>query len=345
MLRARCSDAAVLAGPAARHPAVPDRAVGLRGRSWPGGRVRSAADLLAVGLGHPRAARTTRTCPSCSAWATRPTARIGLYTALGLFFLSPCRRWCGAAPCSGRLGRALLTGVAELRDQDHRRWRTARRPDAAVSAEATALRRLERDIHDGPQQRLVRLAMDLGRAQQQLDSDPEAARRAPRRGAHPDPGDARRAAGAVPRHRAADPGRPGPARRAGRARRPRLPDRPGRPGPRHPGRAARPGGREHRLLRGGRGADQRRQAQRGHRVPGSAVRPDDGAQLQVRGRRRRAGGAHLAKGHGLAGLADRVQAAGGELVVEQPDRRPDRDPRRAAAVTSAPRRAVRRPTW
>jgi len=48
---------------------------------------------------------------------------------------------------------------------------------AAVSAEAIALRRLERDIHDGPQQRLVRLAMDLGRAQQQWETDPEAARR------------------------------------------------------------------------------------------------------------------------------------------------------------------------
>jgi len=33
---------------------------------------------------------------------------------------------------------------------------------AAVSAEAAALRRLERDLHDGPQQRLIRLAMDLG---------------------------------------------------------------------------------------------------------------------------------------------------------------------------------------
>ena len=47
---------------------------------------------------------------------------------------------------------------------------------AAVSAEAAALRRLERDIHDGPQQRLVRLAMDLSRGRQQLDSDPEALR-------------------------------------------------------------------------------------------------------------------------------------------------------------------------
>jgi signal transduction histidine kinase len=48
---------------------------------------------------------------------------------------------------------------------------------AAVAAEGTALRRLERDIHDGPQQRLVRLQMDLAAAERQLDTDPDAARR------------------------------------------------------------------------------------------------------------------------------------------------------------------------
>jgi len=48
-------------------------------------------------------------------------------------------------------------------------------PASAVTAESAALRRLERDIHDGPQQRLVRLAMDLGRAQHHLASRPEAA--------------------------------------------------------------------------------------------------------------------------------------------------------------------------
>ena len=47
---------------------------------------------------------------------------------------------------------------------------------AAVAAEGTALRRLERDIHDGPQQRLVRMQMDLASADRQLDKDPEAAR-------------------------------------------------------------------------------------------------------------------------------------------------------------------------
>jgi signal transduction histidine kinase len=48
---------------------------------------------------------------------------------------------------------------------------------AAVAAEGTSLRRLERDIHDGPQQRLVRLQMDLAAADRQLDGDPDAARK------------------------------------------------------------------------------------------------------------------------------------------------------------------------
>jgi signal transduction histidine kinase len=48
---------------------------------------------------------------------------------------------------------------------------------AAVSAEDQSLRRLERDIHDGPQQRLVRLQMDLASAERRLSDDPAAARR------------------------------------------------------------------------------------------------------------------------------------------------------------------------
>lgn len=47
---------------------------------------------------------------------------------------------------------------------------------AAVQAEDASLRRLERDIHDGPQQRLVRLQMDLATIERRLDRDPDAAR-------------------------------------------------------------------------------------------------------------------------------------------------------------------------
>ncbi|MDR0627625.1 MAG: sensor domain-containing protein [Bifidobacteriaceae bacterium] len=48
--------------------------------------------------------------------------------------------------------------------------------ERAQSAEAQSLRRIERDIHDGPQQQLVRLSMDLGTAQRRLTAnEPEAA--------------------------------------------------------------------------------------------------------------------------------------------------------------------------
>jgi signal transduction histidine kinase len=47
---------------------------------------------------------------------------------------------------------------------------------AAVQAEDASLRRLERDIHDGPQQRLVRLQMDLATIERRLDQDPESAK-------------------------------------------------------------------------------------------------------------------------------------------------------------------------
>ena len=47
---------------------------------------------------------------------------------------------------------------------------------AAVTAEDSALRRLERDIHDGPQQHLLRLQMELATAERRLDgASPEAA--------------------------------------------------------------------------------------------------------------------------------------------------------------------------
>ncbi len=49
--------------------------------------------------------------------------------------------------------------------------------NASVESSTTELRRIERDLHDGAQQRLVSLAMNLGRAKEQLQgSDDERAR-------------------------------------------------------------------------------------------------------------------------------------------------------------------------
>ena len=47
--------------------------------------------------------------------------------------------------------------------------------ESAVIAEDRSLRRLERDIHDGPQQRLIRLQFDLASAKRRLADDPAAA--------------------------------------------------------------------------------------------------------------------------------------------------------------------------
>jgi signal transduction histidine kinase len=46
----------------------------------------------------------------------------------------------------------------------------------AVDAQDAELRRIERDLHDGAQARLVALGMSLGMAEQRLDADPDAAR-------------------------------------------------------------------------------------------------------------------------------------------------------------------------
>jgi signal transduction histidine kinase len=77
-----------------------------------------------------------------------------------------------AAAMHGSLAHVLLSSRAELQ-QEVRRVEGGRQ--AARAAEAASLRRLERDIHDGPQQRLVRLTMDLGRARRQLTEDPDRA--------------------------------------------------------------------------------------------------------------------------------------------------------------------------
>ncbi|MQA33773.1 sensor histidine kinase [Modestobacter roseus] len=100
--------------------------------------------------------------------------RIAVYAVIGLVFaltLPAVVRGCALA--QAQLGRGLLTWRGEAQAEI---GRLSEGRDAAVAAEAVALRRLERDIHDGPQQRLVRLSMDLHRAERMLERDPAGAR-------------------------------------------------------------------------------------------------------------------------------------------------------------------------
>ena len=78
----------------------------------------------------------------------------------------------------GRLLRWVARLLGPRRDEAlERRLRTveASRSRAVEGAEAER-RRIERDLHDGAQQRLVALAMNLGMAKERYDEDPEATR-------------------------------------------------------------------------------------------------------------------------------------------------------------------------
>ncbi|MBB5790553.1 sensor histidine kinase [Jiangella mangrovi] len=80
----------------------------------------------------------------------------------------------GVAALESSLAWGLLTNeTAALRARTEE---LSRSRQSVVAAEAEMLRRVERDIHDGPQQRLVRLTMDLESAQRRFDDDPQAAR-------------------------------------------------------------------------------------------------------------------------------------------------------------------------
>ncbi|MEO8207627.1 MAG: sensor domain-containing protein, partial [Chloroflexota bacterium] len=78
-----------------------------------------------------------------------------------------------------RLHRAVVSGLLCESEQQalERRVETLEVSRKAVlDVEASELRRIERDLHDGAQQRLVMLAMDLSMAAERIDTDPAKAR-------------------------------------------------------------------------------------------------------------------------------------------------------------------------
>ena len=185
-----------------------------------------------------------------------------------------------------QLARALLapSREAELARRVDRLTET--RHDA-VDASAAELRRIERDLHDGAQARLVAMGMDLGAVEALIEKDPAQARRLVAtardasaealtelrdlvRGIHPpvlaERGLRRRGPGAGAAAAGADRGVGGPAAR----------------------RARRGAGGVGGVLRGQRAADQRRQARGGRPTLGRCVVRKSGA-LRVLGRRQRRG--------------------------------------------------------
>jgi signal transduction histidine kinase len=105
---------------------------------------------------------------------TRPRILVTTAIAVALFWLTP---WIvrGFVSIERALGRGLLGPVSvsqRVRELEQTR-------SEAVTSSNEQLRRIERDLHDGTQARLVALAMHLGQAKEDLASeDPTAAARA-----------------------------------------------------------------------------------------------------------------------------------------------------------------------
>jgi signal transduction histidine kinase len=109
---------------------------------------------------------------SGSTWVIDTPSEFAVIALIGLLilFLTP---WVVRGVATAN--RALVRGMLGSDVTERVRELTASR-SAAVDLAAEDRRRIERDLHDGVQQRLVSLAMDLGRAKEKLDSDPEGAK-------------------------------------------------------------------------------------------------------------------------------------------------------------------------
>ena len=166
--------------------------------------LRGIADLhrsmAADTLGHPvPGARRPVTGPpvlgQLSTWATDPmswrevvwavvSATVGLAVATVVVALSlgvvTWLLWWHATPhlmtFRARLDARLLSRGSHQLLEERVQVLTETRADT-VETSAAELRRIERDLHDGAQARLVALQMHLGLAQELVDRDPEAARK------------------------------------------------------------------------------------------------------------------------------------------------------------------------
>ncbi|MDH2445523.1 histidine kinase [Amnibacterium sp. CER49] len=107
--------------------------------------------------------------PTRAAWLVGGLCALGLGMIAAFPFVTR-----GLVRAHWGLGRLLLARFrSEELGAEVERVGAAQR--AAVAAEDNALRRLERDIHDGPQQRLLRLQMELAAAERRLPADGSAA--------------------------------------------------------------------------------------------------------------------------------------------------------------------------
>ncbi|HET7856010.1 MAG TPA: sensor histidine kinase [Gaiellaceae bacterium] len=79
-------------------------------------------------------------------------------------------------PAVGLAAAAAVHAAVVYGRRQHRIERLVETRAGAVDVQESELRRIERDLHDGAQARLVSLGMSLGLAEQKLESDPEGVR-------------------------------------------------------------------------------------------------------------------------------------------------------------------------
>ncbi|WEH35341.1 sensor domain-containing protein [Streptomyces sp. AM 4-1-1] len=175
---------------------LPLLALGLQGARWIGGlERRRARRLLGVRVDEPSPMALGRKEPGFLPWLWSSLKdpvgwRSVLYsfvrlpwgvltfvvTMVNLFVLWP------VLPFTARLlsnaDRGMVRGLLSPSDELERRIAELESDRGVVVDTAAAdLRRIERDLHDGAQARLVALAMGLGLAKEKLTEDPEAAAR------------------------------------------------------------------------------------------------------------------------------------------------------------------------
>jgi signal transduction histidine kinase len=107
---------------------------------------------------------------------TLTEALIAAVVALPISVLAAYLVVIGMSRAHAALGRALLRPSSRARLTERVEELTESR-SRAVQAAIAERRRIERDLHDGAQQRLVSLAMELGMARGKMAEDPEAARK------------------------------------------------------------------------------------------------------------------------------------------------------------------------
>ncbi len=110
--------------------------------------------------------------------ATAGSGETWALSALGLFGSVVVAPWVtiGVSRLQWTVANALLGPTAKERTSLQVSQLETSRAAAVDSAESER-RRIERDLHDGAQQRLVALAANLGAAREKLDDDPEVGRR------------------------------------------------------------------------------------------------------------------------------------------------------------------------